>query len=200
MTFLKKKDENWRWLFWKKQKDEDDFFEKQKDDRWKIKNKKMTDGKAKTERWRSLREKKSQRVRSRNFCLGAWTFDWKLHFSAFRCESNTWIVSKKWHLRVLKPSKNNWEKRKSSLSTLIWRKLFLGGGENWLLKTKQEGKKQSNDSYPPTHKYLGERHFTKKFLCDECNWLRKLHGTFMLENSRSLIGARQISKMLTLVI
>ena len=28
----------------------DDFFEKQKDDRWKIKNKKMTDGKAKTER------------------------------------------------------------------------------------------------------------------------------------------------------
>ena len=69
-----------------------------------------------------------------------------------------------------------------------------------IIEDKTRRKKQSNDSYPPTHKYLGEIHFTKKFLCDECNWLRKLHGTLMLENSRPLIGARESSKMLTLVI
>ena len=51
-----------------------------------------------------------------------------------------------------------------SLLTLIWRKLF--GGESWgeLIEEKtRRKKKQSNDTYPPTHKYLGETHFTRKF-------------------------------------
>ena len=51
-----------------------------------------------------------------------------------------------------------------SLLTLIWRKLFFGGE---LIKEK----KQSNETYPPTHKYLGETHFTRKFFA-----AKKLYG------------------------
>ena len=189
MTFLKKT-KRWRWLFWKTKRWQMEN-QKQKDDRWKSKNRKMKI---------SERKKKSQRVRSKKFCLGAWNFDWKLHFSAFRCESNTWTVSKKWHLRVFKPSKNNWENQSHRFRLSFGVNFFWEDGKIDYWRQNKKEKKQSNDSYPPTHKYLGERHFTKKFLCDECNWLRKLHGTFMLENSRSLIGARQSSKMLTLVI
>ena len=35
------------------------------------------------------------------------------------------------------------------------------GAIDW--RKNKEEKKQSNDTYPPTHKYLGETHFTRKF-------------------------------------
>ena len=41
---------------------------------------------------------------------------------------------------------------------------FLGGIMGALIEEKtRTKKKQSNDTYPPTHKYLGETHFTRKF-------------------------------------
>ena len=92
--------------------------------------------------------------------------------------------------------------------TLIWRELFLGGGELIEKKTRRR-KKQSNDTYPPTHKYLGETHFTRKFFA-----AKKLYGNLKermqldeevaryihIRKSRSSIGRRQSSKMLKLVI
>jgi len=79
------------------------------------------------------------------------------------------------------------------------------------LKKKQGGKKQSNDTYPPTHKYLGETHFTctRKFFA-----AKKLYGNLKermqlneevaryiyIRKSQSSIGTQQSSKMSTLVI
>ena len=95
-NFFRKKDERWK-----------TFFKKTSDDKWKGKNKKMSDVE---------RKKNCQRGRWKKFCLGAWNFDWNLHFSAFRCESNTWTVSKKCHRFWLSFGVN-----------------FFGGG-NWLRK------------------------------------------------------------------
>ena len=151
---VKMKDERWKTFFeknkkddcWKKKQVKDEKLFKKK--RWKMKNffqKNMTDGKAKTKRWVMLREKKCQRGRWKKFCLGAWNFDWNLHFSAFRCESNTWTVSKKCHRFWLSFGVNFF---------------FWGGGIDWGKKTEQ----WDISSYAQIFR---RNAFYKKILCGE---------------------------------
>ena len=74
-------------------------------------------------------------------------------------------------------------------------------------KNKEE-KKQSNDTYPSTHKYLGETHFTRKFFA-----VKKLYSNLKermqldeevtryiyIRKSQSSIGTQESNKMITLI-